>query len=223
MSVTLPLWRGGKLSAILRVLADSGPRELVRRVRQYAVYHLKDKWEFIYLEFPLHAPLAAFPVNESVQVRIAVPSDVDRLETCLFARMTGPDIGDRRYLPLIGRDDVRCFLAERDGAPVHYSWVFLDARTSPLRDVPFGGRIDDEDVYIGPVYTDPSARGFIYPHVLTAIIRHLREGGRVGRVLVLVAGNNRAAVSFYRKMGFREIPPAARRRFWRAVRGRRAA
>lgn len=191
----------------------------MRRLRQSVVYHWRDKWEFHYLEFGLDAKLAAFPQKEPLEVRVATADDIVRLEAEIFSRTDGPDAYDRTYLTLIGSDNVRCYLAERAGIIVHYSWVFLDASSSPLTGVPFDpAKIRPGDVYVGPVYTDPAARGFIYLYVLGRIVEDLRNAGAASRVIVLVAGGRQAAVNFYKKMGFREIANPTRGDVFRLLR-----
>ena len=216
--------RPGVLAKVIRALAEQGPAALVGRIRRSAAYHWRDKWEFHYLEFSLDARLATFPQKEPLTVRVATADDVVRLEAEIFSRPDGPDGYDRTYLPLIGTANVRCYLAERAGTIVHYSWVFLDAATSPLSEVPFDpARIRAGDVYVGPVYTDSSARGFIYLYVLGRIVEDLRQAGVATRVIVLVAGGREAAVNFYKKMGFREIVNATRGDIFRALRQPRSA
>ena len=196
----------GLLSVVARILAKQGLFGVLRVMWNHAVYHLQDKWNFVYLEFPLDGNFVEFPKLEGLDSRIATVSDVVHLEAEFFGSSKWPDDYDRRYLPLIGSSGVWCFLGERDGKLVHYSWVFLDASSSPLAEVPFEvSRLKPGDVYIGPVFTDPSARGFVYPSVLSTIVGKLREHVDSKRILVLVAGDNRPAISFYKKMGFREI------------------
>ena len=211
MNTAAPEHRGPQ-SVITRLLAVQGPVSILRMIGSYAAYHLRDKWNFVYFEFSLNRHFVTFPQPEGLQVRIAASGDIDRLEADVFGRLKSSEIYDRRYLPLIGNSKVRCFLGERAGKIVHYSWVFLDASSSPLAEVPFeASRIKPGDAYVGPVYTVPGDRGFVYPSVLSTIVGHLQENLGSTRILVLVAGDNEPAVSFYKKMGFHEIRGAARR------------
>lgn len=181
----------------------------------YAAYHAREKWEFTYIDFPLDARLTEFPRPEGLTVRIATPADVARLESEVIGHREGSEANERRYLPRIGTSDLCCFLGERDGRIVHYSWVFLDAATSPLFEVPFDrSHARPGDVYVGPVFTDATARGFIYPYVLAQIVRHLRELGTAKRIIVLVRGGRDSAVNFYRKIGFSVMTGVTRSRPW---------
>ncbi len=207
------------IRAGFNTLRQHGLGGLWTRVQSYARYHWREKWEFHYLEFSLTDTLAAFPQKDPVEVRLATRSDIPALESDVFSRDPGPDAYDRRYFALIGRDDVRCYLALRDGTIVHYTWVFLDASTSPIREVPFNpALLRSGDVYVGPVYTDPSARGFLFLYVLGRVVDDLRRGGAAKRVLVLVAGGRAAAVGFYKKMGFKEILQPNRPDVFRSLR-----
>ena len=181
----------------------------------YAGYHARDKWEFTYIEFPLAAKLTEFPRPEGLEVRIATRADVPRLEAEVIGHREGSEANERRYLPRIGTPDLCCFLGERDGRIVHYSWVFLDAKTSPLFEVPFDrSHARAGDVYVGPVFTDSTARGFIYPYVLASIVKHLRGLGTAKRIVVLVRGGRDSAVNFYRKIGFTVMSGVTRPRPW---------
>lgn len=181
----------------------------------YATYHARDKWEFSYIEFPLDGRLAEFPRPEGLDVRVATRADATRLEHEVLGHREGSDAVERRYLPRIGTDDVWCVIGERQGQIVHYSWVFLDATTSPLFEVPFDrAHARPGDVYIGPVFTDSTARGFIYPYVLAKIVTDLRARSGTKRIIVLVRGGRDSAVNFYRKIGFTVMTGVSRRRPW---------
>ena len=87
-----------------------------------------------------------------------------------------------------------------------WSWVFTDTFNSPIMDTPFDkSKLRTGDSYIGPVFTSPAVRGFVYLHVLPAILSYLKESSGVKRALLLVDGRNSAAVSFYKRAGFKEI------------------
>lgn len=187
----------------------------LRTLLDYVAYHARDKWEFTYIEFPLDARLTEFPRPEGLEVHIATREDAARLEAEVLGHREGSEANERRYLPRIGTSDLCCFVGERDGRIVHYSWVFLNAATSPLFEVPFDrAHIEAGDVYVGPVFTDSTARGFIYPYVLAQIVAHLRSLGTPRRVIVLVRGGRDSAVNFYRKIGFTVMRGVTRPRPW---------
>jgi len=216
--VTQPVLRSSawqKICKAARLLLQGGPAGLGRKLREHYTYHVDSKWHFVYLQFPLSNEFSRIPASSAVSVRIAEPADMPKIKDELFPVMTGEQTEETKYFDLVGHPDVRCFMAEKEGRLVHYSWVFLDAGSSPLVDTPFDGRlVCGGDAYIGPIFTAPGARGFIYPQVLSNIVRFLKEDPAVRRIVVLVQGKNPAAVSFYKRIGFSEIPDAQRRPFW---------
>ena len=216
--MTQPVLRSSawqKICKAARLLLQGGPAGLGRKLREHYNYHVDSKWHFVYLQFPLSNEFSRIPASSAVSVRIAQPADMPKITDELFPVMTGEQTEETKYFDLVGHPDVRCFMAEKEGRLVHYSWVFLDAGSSPLMDTPFDGRlVCSGDAYIGPIFTAPEARGFIYPQVLSNIVRFLKEDPAVRRIVVLVQGKNPAAVSFYKRIGFFEIPDAQRRPLW---------
>lgn len=205
----------------MRLLLEQGPTAFKDRIRQSLTYHLDNKWHFVYLQFELRDHFTGIPMSDSLAIRIAGMEDIEQIRVQLFPEMKGEQVHEKKYFDRLNRRDVRCFIAERDGKLVHYSWVFLDAGASPLAAVPFDRRkLRPGDVYIGPVFTAPGARGFIYPQVLAEIIRHLKSDPSAARLLLLVYGRNPPAVSFYKRLGFLEIDNPEPRRVWSALRKR---
>jgi ribosomal protein S18 acetylase RimI-like enzyme len=204
-----------KLAAAVRTLLRHGPGALARKVRAYLSYNLDSKWDFVYLAFVLKQDFPRVPMADGLVVRVATLADLDRVRAELFPEMTGEQAYETRYFDLLGQDRVRCFVAESDGLLVHYSWVFLDARMSAIIDTPFDrSKLRPGDVYIGPVFTTPKARGFIYPHVLSSIVHYLRETPGATRIVLFVQDRNPAAVTYYKRLGFDDIAAAATQPAW---------
>ena len=199
----------GKIHEAGRISAREGLVGLFRSVCSYVQYHARSKWSFVYFEFPLERRI--FPLNgpDSVVVRIASREDLGRIRSEIFPVLDGEWRYEKRYFDLLDDPEIKCFLAEKDGKLVHYSWVFLDALRSPMRDVPFDERkLRKGDAYIGPIFTNPSARGLIYPRVLVTILRYLKENRSADRVVLFVQGRNPSAVAFYHRLGFKAIEDA---------------
>jgi ribosomal protein S18 acetylase RimI-like enzyme len=209
-----------KATAGVRTLFQQGPAGLARKIREYSAYHLDAKWSFVYLAYDLSQPFMRMPMDPAVTVRTATTADRPRIDAELFPIMVGEQEYEKRYFGLLGDPGVLCYLAERDGLLNHYSWVFLDAAASPIVDTPFDATLlRPGDVYIGPVFTSPAARGFIYPQVLATIVRDLTTTPAAKRIVVLVQGRNAAAVSYYKRLRFIELP-APRQPAWSSTVGR---
>ena len=67
--------------------------------------------------------------------------------------------------------------------------------------------LQQDDGFIGPVFTSPAARGMVYLQVLIQILHYLKQSGAAKRVVLFIDEKNSAAARiFYRRLGFREIP-----------------
>ena len=207
---------GGKVRLVLGMLYDVGTAETLRNMADYLRYHFDRKWRFVYLKYDLTAPPPSLRPNPEITVRLAGLANLPRVHTELFPDMQGEQIYDKRYFDSLGDDGIACFIAERDGRFVHYSWVFFDLGASPLAGVPLDRRCMREgDVFVGPVFTIPTARGFVYPHVLTSIVHYLQDVPTARRIVLFVYEENPGAVAFYKRMGFTEIEGAQTRSVWR--------
>lgn len=208
-----------------RIISEGGLITYLRAVKGYIIYHLHSKWHFVYLVFSLEQEIFSFNIREPISVRIATREDMTWIKSELFPYLTGDLAYEKRYFELLDHPRIKCFLAQKDGKLVHYSWVFVDVFESPLMKLPFDkAKLKQGDAYIGPIFTCPEARGFIYLHVLSRILCDLKENNLASRVIVLVERKSASAVSFYKRLGFREVVGAHRRSMFSFVReGLRAA
>ena len=199
-----------KLRHAKTIIADGGWMSLWRAIRGYIVYHLSSKWHFVYYEFPLEQEILSFKTKEPITVNIATCEDLDRIQAEIFPSLVRDMDSDKRYFKLIGHQGIKCFLAEREGKLIHYSWVFINAFDSLIMEVPFDKtKLRKGDAFIGPVFTAAGVRGLsVYPCVLSTVLHYLRENGCANRVLIFVDGKNASAGAFYKRLGFREIEDA---------------
>jgi ribosomal protein S18 acetylase RimI-like enzyme len=195
-----------KLKEAAQIIYKEGFVRFFNKTQDYLVYHLIDKWHFVYLEFSLEQRITSFQINPPMTVKVATFEDLDRIKSEIFPSLKGELNYEKRYFDFLGQEGIMCFLAEKDGKLVHFSWVFLDAFKSPMMDVPFDkSMLKKGDAYIGPIFTNRAARGLVYLQVLSKILLYLKENGYANRVVLFVEGRNSSAVSFYKRLGFREM------------------
>lgn len=195
-----------------RLIARHGVAGSFRQAAKFVRYHLVDTRQFVYFEFLLDKPIPTFAAPPGCVAREATSADRSQVVHDVFPDLVGDLAHDRHYFETLGADEgVRCFLGEVNGRIVHYSWVILDARQSPVASLPIGP-LREGDAYLGPVFTSPRARGLVYPFVLGIILHELRRLGR-RRVLLMVDGRRPAAVGFYVRLGFAKTgrPPGGSR------------
>ncbi|MDA0733974.1 MAG: GNAT family N-acetyltransferase [Chloroflexi bacterium] len=198
-----------RIKAARRILAEEGFSNLCQAVVSNLAFHLSSKWHFVYFAFSLEEQTPCFNTKGPISVRIATSEDIARIESDIFPALEAEMQYEKRYFRLISEPKIKCFLAEQDGKLVHYSWVFLDASHSLLAEVPFNQKkLTSNDAFIGPVFTNQSARGLVYLHVLSAILDYLKNNAGASRAIVFFDGKNPAAASFYKRLGFKEITDA---------------
>jgi len=200
-----------KCCRVVRVLFSEGFKELLTQLSRYTRYKLKDQWEFVYFELLLDKAALSFPMKEPLIVRPAVPDDIPRIESDIFPFLSNNEEEDKRYISLIGKEGFKCFIAEKEGKLVHYFLVFDTALESPLIKTPFDkGKVRGGDAYLGSAFTSPHARGlWIVPFSLSKICEYLINETDANRALVLVHRDTPGAISFFKRLGFREIANAS--------------
>jgi len=196
-----------KVKKVKELAVEKGLWRMLGSVAQYALYYVTDRRSFVYFEFSLEQEPISLQLPDPPVARLATTADLNRINAEIFPLLTGEYEYDKRYFKLLVQEGVLCFLAEQDGKFVHYSWVFTNAEQSPLMDVPFKhSKLKAGDVYMGPVFTSPNARGtWIYPFVITKIIHYLKDYTDKKRLLLFVHGKNPSAVNFFLRMGFKKI------------------
>lgn len=170
--------------------------------------HLWTKWRFVGFCYPPEKPIFSLPATGAERIWKASSADRQRIQRELFPAMEGTEAaGDKHYFKNLGHESSPCFLAERDGQLVHYTWVFLNALRSPAMKVPLIRRnAQVGDVYVGPVFTHPKARGtWVYPAVLRAVLEFMRTVQPRARVLLVVSGDNKPGISFFTRLGFERL------------------
>jgi GNAT superfamily N-acetyltransferase len=196
--------------SLINIVFPEDARGVAGHLRRYMRYKLKSQWEFVYFELSLDEPIFSLKLKEPFVVRLAVQDDIPRIESDIYPLLSSKEEGDRRYISLIGKNGVRCFVAEKDDKLVHYSWVFDNVLDSPLMHTPFyKTKIRSGDIYLGPVFTSPHVRGaWISPYSLSKICEYLKSKTDAKRILLLVHTSTPGAVGFYKRLGFREITNA---------------
>lgn len=170
-------------------------------------YKILDQWRFRYFYLFLdRSEDLRLSDNPAIRIFKLSSSNLDQVRSDLFHAM-GDNSKDRSIFEVYhSHQDVECWLAERDRKIVHYCWVFYNVYMSPIATTPFRkSLLRSDDIFIGPVFTSPQARGFIFLVTLCKILNELKGVCRYRRVLVFAYSKNIGAFSFYRRMGFMPI------------------
>jgi len=176
-----------------------------KKLINYVMYNLVDKWKFIYLELELNDYIFSLEnTNDSLVVRVAERNDVDKIKEDIYPQLGPAEENDKKYIERIGDDDFTCFIVEKDGCIIHYFLIFEKALNSPLAKTPFNmSLIKENDAYLGTAFTAPKARGlWVVPISLSAILKYLRDSAKCKKVYVLVHKDTPGAKDFYVKLGF---------------------
>lgn len=192
----------------LQILSSDGFGDLLKHIISYVRYNVKEKWEFVYLEWCLDGPEFSLPeIDKSLVVRIATRDDIPRIKRDIFPLLTSKEQNDKNSFHEIEKNGLKCFIAERDNKIVHYFLVHENARESGLMKTPFDkAKVLDRDAYLVSTFTSPNSRGlWIVPHTLLRIFEYLKNNTAVSRVLVLVHKDTLGAEAFYRRLGFSVI------------------
>tara|TARA_B100001250_G_C19814436_1_gene797510 strand:+ start:2970 stop:3533 length:564 start_codon:yes stop_codon:yes gene_type:complete len=106
------------------------------------------------------------------------------------------------------REDVLCYLCEKDNKIVHYFLVHTDLKQSPLRKTRFKKIINSysDYAYLGNAFTVPEERGgWIFLLVLSRIIKDLKDLYGFNRMVLIFHEDTKGAVKFYQRLGFEII------------------
>jgi GNAT superfamily N-acetyltransferase len=201
-----------KFDKARKIFLSKGFSGLINQLIAYLKSNLKEKWKYTYFVISLENETYTLPqLNNSINIRIATPLDVTKIECEIFPFLTQNQENDKRDISRIGQKGMTCFVAERDKKIVHYFLVFDSALESPLIKTPFDkGKILENDAYLGSTFTIPDARGlWILPHSLLFILSFLRNTTNASRALLLVHEDTPGAVGFFSRLGFKKIEDAS--------------
>ena len=194
-----------RFSTVFRVLFSNGTSGVIKLIKSYFLYQLKEKWEFVYFETKVEKTPYKLPnLDKSIVIRMAVKVDITQIKNDIYPFLTEKEGNDKRYIEKIGTTQVKCFLAERQSKIVHYSLLFENAINSPIMQTTIiKSKINSSDAYLGTVFTIPEARGLrIMPHTVLRIFSHLYKNTSTKRILVIVHKSTFGAEGFYRRNGF---------------------
>jgi len=197
-----------KLNKVKILFLTSGLQGIKKHLLVYFKSNLKDKWDYIYFEISLEKnPYTLPPLSNSLNIRVAKPVDIPKIESDIYPLLTSSQENDKRYISYIGEKGITCFITEHNFKIVHYFLVFERASESPLIKTPFSKlKILENDAYLGSTFTAPEARGlWIVPHALLYILTFLRNTTNNKRALLLVHKDTPGAVAFFCRLGFKSI------------------
>jgi ribosomal protein S18 acetylase RimI-like enzyme len=193
------------------LLESDGFFALIKRIKDYIKYHIKEKWHFTYFKLEVDELPYSLPKDISLTIKIAEKSDIQRIISDVYPYMTSKEENDKRYIEKIGLEHFQVFISEREGRIVNYSLLFEHAQDSPLIQTPIkNSKVKVNDAYLGTIFTVPDSRGlWIVPQTLLKIISYLKDATNVERVLLIVHKDTPGAEVFYKRLGFSVINNAS--------------
>lgn len=205
--VTMKSTFADKCKEVIRLLRCGALGILYRKIVRYGKHLLGTEAHFTYFVFSLDRPFPNFNLESLGHVYVAGQNDRARIQLEIVPFISDDEENDKRYFKLLGQPGVSCFLAEKAGVLIHYTWLFWDAMQSPLSATHFPKELIQEgDGYVGPAFTSPSARGtWIYPHVLAKVLSFAKETAKRKRVILFVNGKNPSSVNFFERLGFQKL------------------
>ena len=175
---------------------------ILKKILTACKYHLKDKWEFIYLGIDITVPTFSLPnMEDSLSVRITDKNDIPKIESDIGIHLADYD---RKQIQRIGEKGFSCFVGLKNDKIIHFFLVYESAINSLLAKTPFDKKkMHKADAYLGSAFTVPDARGlWVVPIVLMKILEHLKDRKTISRALVLVHKETPGAAEFYQRLGF---------------------
>lgn len=195
-----------KIHRIQYILCAKGVKGLFRHLFRYVRSNVQDKFEYTYFELSLETPPYSLPpIDKSLDIRIAQPKDIPKIQSDIYPFLTVNEEYDKRYLEKIGDKGFSCFIVEKDKKIVNYTLVFHNALDSPLTKTPiYKKKVFNSDAYLSTVFTVPDARGaWIVPHAILYEMQFLKTTVKASRVLLLVHKDTMGAKEFYLRLGFK--------------------
>ncbi len=197
-----------KFFAIISILKQGNITLLYKKVKEYIVYNLFEKWQFVYFESDLNSNYK-FPktFSENVKILIANKDDIEKIKQDIFPYMPELATSDKREILGIGKDNMVCFLAEKDNKFVHYTLIYTNIFNSPLMRTPFDrSLITPQHAYLSSAYTIDSERGgWIHLQALCYILEYLKTETLLKKTINLVHPNVLGSINYFNRLGFKQI------------------
>lgn len=178
------------------------------KIFKYLVSKLFIEPKFVYLSLDAENFTKFFNKNEEdSKVFLANLDHKGLIEEDLFPHFDEQQDYFRQFLNF-DREDVLCYLCQKNNKLVHYFLVFKNAKTSPLQRTRFKKNLDsyDQTAYLGNAFTIASERGgWIVLEVLSRIVKDLKDLHGITKFIVLIHPDTPGALKFYQRLGFKII------------------
>ena len=183
-------------------------KRFLSRIFNYLISKVFEEPKFIYLSLDAENFKHSFnKTDRNSKVFIANIDHKESIEKELFPHFDNQQEYFKQFLNF-DREDILCYLCEKNNKLVHYFLVFKNVKTSPLLKTRFKKKLDSchQTAYLGNAFTISSERGgWIVLQVLSKIIQDLRELHGISKFIVLVHPDTPGALKFYKRLGFQII------------------
>lgn len=176
------------------------------RLTNYFYYHLFNKRFINSYVLDLYSNNELSLLDTKSCIFIADVQMLDWIREVLFPELKGEQEYDKKYFQLIGRKDVFCILVEYDQKIIHYSFLFTNCELSPLKKIsPKVLKLLKNSAFLGPAFTLPQYRGFVFPEVLSFVSNYLIKNTKIEKLVICFFQKNLGAANFYKRLGFLRV------------------
>ena len=142
------------------------------------IYHLQEKWEFVYLSLDSSTSLPKIPKDDNLDFEILKTDDFDEFKSSFEDYLSNDQIQDL-FLTVEKKIYINSnlLIARKNNQILNFLEIFDNIHNSPLKKTPFNLKLaESSDAYIGFTYTKPKARSlWLAPQLLIHGIGILRK------------------------------------------------
>ena len=183
-------------------------KKAFKKIYSFLKFQLVDQKNYVFLSLSsVDFKHSIVKYDENLKIFLANSSHKLKIKNDLIPHFDEQQDYFKQFLDF-EREDILCYLCEKDNKIVHYFLVFTDSKNSPLKKTRFKKSLKSfsQSAYLGNTFTIKKERGgWIVLQVLSKIVRDLEELHDIKDILVLIHPETRGALKFYQRLGFKIV------------------